>query len=242
MFANHHLSQAGKTELEMQNKLESLFKFSIVAVIASLPIAVPAQAGDMHFGSGFMTDGNPPNALPADPGWLVDEPGLGAKGAEFSSFTNLISYGISGARASGTKADANADSPDANTAAFLAETRSALVDFSGPGTAVDAIDSMLTGHADVGGLALGGDAGRFDLGVIQMFGPGTSGIVSHGNSGSSTVVGELDSLPNLSAAYDDRPLVIKWIHTLLEAVGMRTQCIDPAVQDVVECEDRIAAR
>lgn len=255
----------------MQIKIETMIASGIVAVIASLPIAVPAQAGNMLFGSDFTTGENIPSVLRGDGRSVTTvgihsvvaternatrqrarddavygsagEPRSSSNHTDSPSFANLISYGISGARVFGSEADAIAAPSDANTAAFLAAAGSALADFSSPGAVADAISSMPTDHADIGGgTPFGDNEGGIYLSAVQMLGLGTTGIVSYGNTGSSTTVQEPENLSRLSEALDDRPLVLKWIHSMLEAVGVKSQCDDPSESYSSKCDERVAAK
>ncbi len=239
----------------MQTKCKFLIKVGFVALIASLAISVPAQAGNMLYDSDSTTDGHVPSvshkdgntattllneligatdSIPTFQGGL----GSGPSHANSSTFTNLVSSVNSGARVFVIGADSMSAPSDADMAAFLGGPGSALDDSFSPGTVINATNSINTELVDIRDVALlGGTTGGIDFDPIQMLGPVSFGSVPYGNSGSSNVVENLDTMPNLSLKSQDRPLVIRWINSLLEVVGINKQCSNSN-----GCDNRIAVK
>ncbi len=239
----------------MQNKCQTLIKAGFVAVIASMPISLPAQASNMLYDYGSTTDSNVPSVSQKDGNTattLLDEVigttdsnstfrgslDLGPNHANSSTFSNLVPPVNSGARVFVIGADSRSAPSDADMAAFLGGPGSALDNFFSPGTVINATHSINTELVDIRDVALlGGTTGGIDFDPIQMLGPVSESIIPYGNLGSSRVVATLESTPDFSQEKQDRPLVIRWIHSLLEAVGINERCSDPN-----ECNRRIAVK
>ncbi len=127
---------------------------------------------------------------------------------------------------------------DADMAAFLGGPGSALDESFSQSIVITTTNSINTDLVDIRDLALlGGTTGGIDFDPIRMLGPVSESIIPYGNLGSSRVVATLESTPDFSQEMQDRPLVIKWIHSLLEAVGLNERCSDPN-----GCNRRIAVK
>ena len=104
----------------MQNKCQTLIKTGFVAVIASMPISLPAQASNMLYDYGSTTDSNVPSVSQKDGNTattLLDEVigttdsnstfrgslDLGPNHANSSTFSNLVPPVNSGARVFGPR-------------------------------------------------------------------------------------------------------------------------------------------
>ena len=239
----------------MQNKCQTLIKAGFVAVIASMPISLPAQASNMLYDYGSTTDSNVPSVSQKDGNTattLLDEVigttdsnstfrgslDLGPNHANSSTFSNLVPPVNSGARVFVIGADSRSAPSDADMAAFLGGPGSALDNFFSPGTVINATHSINTELVDIRDVALlGGTTGGIDFDPIQMLGPVSFGSVPYDNFGSSKAVENLETTPNLSQESQDRPLIIRWINSLLEVVGINKQCSDPN-----GCDRRIAVK
>ena len=176
----------------MQNRCKILIKIGIVAVIASLPISVPAQSGDSRFVSDFTTDSNIPSVLQRD-------------GQTVTTVLNDLIVVVTGA-------ELVAAPSDANMGFFLGGAGSPLDDFSSPDVAIDAINSMTTELVGVDDLS--------PLGVIRT----------------------PEMLSNRVQKSEDLPFLFKLYNSILEMVGIDTQCTNPTEGDATKCDRRIVAR
>ncbi len=224
----------------MRIKCRTLIKAGIVAAIASLPIAVPAQAGEMSFVSEFAADRNLPSvsqrdghavtpvlndplgAAESDPTlqgrlhdtvfWSAGEPGSSPDQPDPFASTDLASYLNSAGGMFVTGAGPVAAPSNAEMGVYLGRAGSPLDNFSGPDAAIDAINSMTTGPIDFR-----------DVSPLH-------------------VIAASEIPPNPSDESDDQPLLIKWFYSLIEAVGNDEQCIDPTDGRATKCDSRIAAQ
>jgi hypothetical protein len=117
---------------------------------------------------------------------------------------------------------------DAEFAAILGKSESARHEFFSPVAVGNTTISTNTDFFDIRDSALlGRIGGGVDLDPMEMIGPVSDGTIAYGSIGSSQVVESLGPVPNLTNADQDRPAVIKWIYSLLEAVGINERCNDP---------------
>ena len=124
----------------------------------------------------------------------------------------------------------------ASVAAILGTAPSGQYQFFSPGP--DGIETAAIGSEsfDIRDAAhLGKIGGRVDLDPLEMLGPVSSGTMTFAHIGLSQVVVSQDLVPNLSQTDQDRPTVINWIYSLLEAVGINERCSDPN-----GCDSRVA--
>jgi hypothetical protein len=208
----------------MRNKCEVPIKAGIVVMVAALSISVSALAGNLVHEFGFTPDSNEPSELRRDGHTTVH--------------ATPVAHLNSGAHRLASQADVISAPSEADLTAVLGAAGSNQYDFFSPGymsTATNSTNSELFDIHDVASLDGTGGSARLD--PIEMLGPVSASIVTFGDISSSQVVGNLDLVPNLSQDRQDRPAVIKWIHSLLEAVGINTQCNDP-----LGCEGRVAAK
>ena len=127
---------------------------------------------------------------------------------------------------------------DAGYAAILDTSESDRPKFFSPVAVGKTVNSTNTDLFDIrDATLLGRIGGGVDLDPMEMIGPVSDGTMAYGNLGSSLFVGKISPVPNLSNTQDDRPAVIKWIYSLLKAVGINERCDDPD-----GCGNRVAVK
>ena len=239
----------------MRNKCKSLIKAGIVAAMASSPFVVPALAGNMVYDSDFTTDRGVPSVsqrqgsaattllngliggADGNP-TLRNRPELGPEHANSTGLTGSAPYANAKPREFVIRANSIAAPSDVDTATALGGPGFPLDDFLNPGTGIHDNDPLNSAVVDIRGIAShGGTRGGIDLDPIEMLGPVSVSIAPYGNIGSSKGVQDLGAVLNLSQEDQDRPLVIKWIHSLLEAVGINNRCSNPD-----GCDSRLAVK
>ena len=213
--------------------------------MASSPFVVPALAGNMVYDSDFTTDRSVPSVSQRESNaattllngligggdgnaTLRNRPELGPKHANSTDLTGSAPYANADSREFVIRSNSIAAPSDVDTATALGGPGFPLDEFLNPGTGIHDNDPLNSAVVDIRGIAShGGTRGGIDLDPIEMLGPVSVSIAPYGNIGSSKVVQNLGIAPNLSNKNQDRPLVIKWINSLLEAVGLDNQCGDP---------------
>ena len=117
---------------------------------------------------------------------------------------------------------------DADVAAILDIAGSAPYEIFSPATVGNATGSANSELFDIRDSALlGRVGGGLDLDPIEMLGPVSDGTLAVGTFGTTQIVESQGSIPILSQGHQDRPAVVRWIYSLLEAVGINERCSDP---------------